>query len=88
MNIQLPTLEDFQRLENKIDQALGLLESSKSPKPQEWLKSNEVKDLLKCSDSSLKNYRDSGIIPSTRVGGTYYYALEDVHKLLNQKRKP
>jgi len=40
------------------------------------MKSKEVTAILKCSASSLKNYRDAGHIEYKKIGGTYFYNLD------------
>jgi len=82
MNINLVTQEEFQVLNSKVEKVLELLENNKPTVESEWLKSSEVKKVLKCSDASLKNYRDTGILPSSKIGGTYYYAKAEVDKML------
>jgi hypothetical protein len=47
-----------------------------------YYKSKEVRELLKCSDSTLQYYRQSGKLSTKKVGGTYYYTQEDVDNLL------
>lgn len=84
MNVNIVTQEEFQVLNNKMEKVLELLQNSKPTTESEWLKSSEVKKILKCSDTSLKNYRDNGIIPHTQIGGTFYYAKNDVERLLNK----
>jgi len=82
MNVNIVTQEEFQVLNNKMEKVLELLQMSKPTIESEWLKSSEVKKILKCSDTSLKNYRDKGVIPFTQIGGTFYYAKKDVETLL------
>jgi helix-turn-helix protein len=48
----------------------------------EYLKSGEVKRMLKCSNSTLQFYRQSGKLPAQKVGGTYYYTQDDIHHLM------
>ncbi len=86
MNINIVTKEEFQALSNKIEKVLDLLVKNKPTIESEWLKSSEVKRILKCSDASLKNYRDNEVFPCTRIGGTFYYAKKDVENMLSNQK--
>lgn len=46
------------------------------------LKSKEVKRILGCVDSTLQYYRQSGQLPFSKIGGTYYYGESDVYGCL------
>ncbi|MEN0055431.1 MAG: helix-turn-helix domain-containing protein [Mucilaginibacter sp.] len=49
---------------------------------KKWLKSNEVRKLLKISPGTLQNLRINGTLTFTRIGSIMYYKLEDINKLL------
>lgn len=48
-----------------------------------WLRSGEVKELLKISTGTLQNLRIKRTISYTRIGGTLYYNYKDIEKLLS-----
>jgi len=62
---------------------LELLEQKQANDPGEWLRSAEVRMMLKCGASTLLGYREKGILPARKIGGTYYYKTADVLQLLN-----
>lgn len=80
MTLELPSKEDFDVLSAKLDKIHELLEEKQKSEPGAWMKSTEVKNLLRCSDAALKTYRDRGIIPSTKIGGRFYYRKDVVEK--------
>lgn len=82
MKLDLATKEDIQVLEEKLDRVINFFTAERTSVKEEWMKSSEVKTMLKCSDASLKNYRDSGALPSSKIGGTYYYAKAEVDSML------
>ncbi|MEO3408523.1 helix-turn-helix domain-containing protein [Mucilaginibacter sp. CAU 1740] len=49
---------------------------------KKWLKSNEVRKLLKISPGTLQNLRINGTLSFTRIGSIMYYKLDDINKLL------
>ena len=57
----------------------------KTEKPKEWLKSVEVRKLLKISPGTLQNLRINGTLNFTRVGGIIYYKYDDLQKILENK---
>lgn len=57
----------------------------KRPDPvQPWLKSYEVRKLLKISAGTLQRLRVNGTLPYSRIGGTILYKYEDVQKLVEK----
>ena len=84
MIVELLTREDFKALDEKMDKILEVLSSKKKSEAGEWLKSAEVKAILNCSDATLKNYRDSGSLPYSKIEGTYYYSAKCVSQMLEQ----
>ncbi|MDN3551573.1 helix-turn-helix domain-containing protein [Mucilaginibacter aquaedulcis] len=84
MATEIITREDLtefgERLVNQI-KAL-LLGGSAEGQPAKYLKSYQVKNLLKISSNTLQTLRDNGTIPFTKIGGILYYSFEDIQKVL------
>jgi len=51
----------------------------------DYLKSKEVKRLLRISDSTLQSYRESGKLEAKKVGGVYYYSRTSIEKLFTDE---
>ena len=49
-------------------------------------RSNEVKELLSISSSTLQNFRVKGILPYTQIGSILLYDAEEVKKMLDDYR--
>lgn len=47
-----------------------------------WIKSYQVKNLLKVSSNTLQTLRDNGTIPFTKIGGILYYNFEEIQKIM------
>ncbi|WPU94674.1 helix-turn-helix domain-containing protein [Mucilaginibacter sabulilitoris] len=86
MAAEIITKEDLKEFgTNLLNQIKGLLSQAvDSPK---WLKSYQVKNLLKVSDNTLQTLRDNGTLPFTKVGGILYYNSEDIARLLSGEVK-
>ncbi|MEJ7681801.1 MAG: helix-turn-helix domain-containing protein [Segetibacter sp.] len=50
--------------------------------PKKWLKSYEVRRLLKISPGTLQTLKSTGVIPYTKIGGLHFYDYEDIQHLL------
>lgn len=57
---------------------------SHNPEPKQWLKSGEVRKLLKISPGTLQNLRINGTLHYTKVGSIIYYNYEDILKILEK----
>ena len=84
MTVELITRQDLEQLKNELLAELRLNRSAHND--ESFLKSGEVKDILKCSDSTLQKHRIAQRLPFSKIGGTYYYRLTDVEELLNSNR--
>ena len=86
MNIEFITKDDLRRIENLLGEIKGLIKPGQGQSKQ-WLKSYEVRKLLKISPGTLHRWRVEGTIPYSRIGGTILYKYEDVKKLVDKARK-
>jgi hypothetical protein len=87
MAAEIITKEDLQEFgRNLLSQIRGLLGHSLE-EPKKWLKTYQVKNLLKISDNTLQTLRDNGTIPFTKIGGILYYNSEDINKVLSGEMK-
>ena len=51
---------------------------------KQWLKSAEVRNILKISPGTLQNLRINGTLKYKRIGGINYYNYEDIVKMLEK----
>jgi hypothetical protein len=49
---------------------------------KKWLKSWEVRKLLRISPGTLQNLRVNGTLPFTKIGGVIFYDSEDINKMM------
>lgn len=83
MSIEIVTKEDLQHFRRQL---LEDLQEILKPEPQiqkEWLKGNEVRQLLKISTGTLQNLRLNGTLPFTKIGGIIFYNAKGIDALLN-----
>jgi len=65
-----------------IDELVLVLRTQTSPPAKRWMKSHEVRLLLKISPCTLQSLKSSGTIPYTKIGGVHFYDYEDIQQVL------
>ena len=83
MMIEVITKEDLHffriQLLRDIEQLLTVKNSNMDG---EWLRSSDVRKLLKISHGTLQNLRIGGRLKPTKINGTYFYRNSEVRRLL------
>ncbi len=85
MSVNIVTKEDLQEFKEELLQDLKELFTFKTTEQKLWLRSSEVRTLLKISPGTLQNLRINGTLRYSKVGGTLYYNYQDIEKLLQSK---
>lgn len=83
MKIDLITTEELQQFKMELMQEIkNVLDHKNLSQSKEWLRSSEVKAMLKISGGRLQNLRINGTLPFKKIGGTMYYNKFVIEKLL------
>jgi hypothetical protein len=86
MSAEIVTVEDLEKFRIRLlADLVRMLEKpvSERPKgPEPLLRSGEVRKLLNVSPGTLQNLRIKGILPYTKLDGSFRYSQEDVFKAL------
>ena len=84
MATEIITREDLEAFGEKLMSQMKALLSGGSAhgEPRKWIKSYQVKNLLKISSNTLQTLRDNGTIPFTKIGGILYYEMDAIQKVL------
>ena len=82
MNLEVITKEDLKEFKNEMLSEIKQLLQPGQGQSKQWLKSAEVRKLLKISPGTLQNLRINGTLRFTRIGSLLYYKQEDINKLL------
>ena len=82
MNLEVITKEDLREFKNEMLSEIKLLLQPGQGQSKQWLRSVEVRKLLKISPGTLQNLRINGTLRFTRIGILLYYKQEDINKLL------
>ncbi len=83
MSVEVVTKEDLQTFRLQLINDLKALLLSKPDAKKEWLRSGEVRKLLKISPGTLQNLRITGKLKSSKVGGINFYRYSEIEKLLD-----
>ncbi|HEY4198913.1 MAG TPA: helix-turn-helix domain-containing protein [Mucilaginibacter sp.] len=83
MAAEIITKEDLDKFGEKLIAEIKLLIRTPTDEPKKWIKSYQVKNLLKISPNTLHKLRLNGTLSYTKIGGILYYKHEDVIKILN-----
>ena len=87
MAIEVLTKEDLNEFRTELLKEIASIFNASPQKTQTWLKSKEVRALLQISNGTLQNLRINGTLTFSKVGGTIYYANQDIEKLMNHTKK-
>jgi hypothetical protein len=83
---QLVTVDDLQELrKNIVNDLISVLKPSLQQPMKKWLKSHEVRKMLKISPGTLQTLKNNGTIKYSKIGGVHFYDLEEIQKMLNVK---
>jgi len=84
MQIEILTRQELLKFKTELIQEIKQAIKSEDVQPKQWLRSSEVRDLLKISSGTLQNLRIKGILRYEKVGGIFYYAYTDIVQLLGE----
>ena len=80
------TVEDLKNFKTELLEDIKDIIGSKSQTSnKKWLKSIEVRELLKISPGTLQNLRVNGTLKYTKIGGIIFYDGENIEKMLSEQ---
>jgi hypothetical protein len=88
MEIDIITQKDLFKFKNELLKEIQeLLEGKRDQgEDREWLKSPDVRKILRISQGTLQNLRINRTLPFTKIGGSIYYRKEDIYSIMDGKR--
>ncbi|MNK40326.1 hypothetical protein D3C87_589720 [compost metagenome] len=85
MQIEILTREELQKFKSElIEEIKQTIRTDEMVTHKQFLRSSEVRKLLKISSGTLQNLRIKGILPYEKIGGIFYYAHADIEQLLGE----
>ncbi|OIQ69310.1 helix-turn-helix domain protein [mine drainage metagenome] len=86
MAAEIITKEDLEQFREKLLGDIRSLLGKPSEEPKKWLKSYQVKNMLRISPGTLQNLRVNGTLGFTKIGGILYYKYDDILKMMEGKK--
>ncbi|PHR48022.1 MAG: DNA-binding protein [Fluviicola sp.] len=80
------TTEDLKHFKSELLDEIRNLIREEKPVQKKWLKSPQVRKMLNISPGTLQNLRQNGTLPYSKMGGSIYYAYEDIIKVLKENK--
>ena len=86
MSMEIVTKEDLQIFRVQLmDDIKKLFDTNLKPEEKpEWIKSAEVRKMLKVSPGTLQNLRISGKINPVKIEGSWYYSIAEIKALFGK----
>ena len=85
MQIEILTREELHKFKSElIEEIKQTIKTNETVTRKQFLRSSEVRKLLKISSGTLQNLRIKGILPYENIGGIFYYAHADIEQLLGE----
>jgi len=87
MPVEVITKQDLVEFEQHMLREIQKIIDNFAQPPEEktWLKSEEVKLLLKMSTSTLQKLRNNGTVKCAKIGGILYYDYHYIRLLLDKR---
>lgn len=83
MSMQILTKDDLTQFKIELFEELKtILPKDDNLHVKRWLKSDEVKKILKVSPGTLQTLRINGTLSYTKLGGIIYYDYAHIEKIL------
>jgi len=80
---QLITVDDLLRFKKElVQELLTALKPQANCTTKKWMKSHEVRRLLKVSPGTLQTLKSSGTLPYTEMGGVHFFDYQDIENIL------
>ncbi|MEL7005888.1 MAG: helix-turn-helix domain-containing protein [Bacteroidota bacterium] len=86
MSVEILTKHDLQSFKQELIEELKSIISGETAETKKWLKSSEVRKLLKISPGTLQNLRVNGHLPYTKIGGVIFYEYKDILTMIENNK--
>ena len=91
--IMLPTLSSIRKLlepiNNRLEQInVRLQQQNMQPKAKvkEYYRNEDLKKLFGLSNNTIIKYRETGVLPWTKMGDIYLYEVDAINKILEKNK--
>lgn len=86
MPANVVTTEDLYFFKEDLLQEIKKLLENTGATKRRWLRSQDVRELLRISAGTLHNLREKGILPYSRIEGVIFYEYDDIIEMLQRHK--
>ena len=87
MHVEIMTKNDLTQFRNEIIDEMKKLIKGGEKINEKWCKTRDVCKLLDCSPGTIQNLRMNGSIEFTKIGGSLYYSMESINKIMETNKQ-
>jgi hypothetical protein len=87
MAVEILTRHDLILFKEDLISELKQIFNKDQAVQKKWLKSDEVRRLLKVSPGTLQTLRVNGTLQYTKIGGIIYYDYDHIQSLLTMQKR-
>jgi excisionase family DNA binding protein len=87
MQLEIITKNDLLQLKKEIVDEVKKIVTGGEQINKKWIKTKEVCKLLNCSPGTVQNLRINGSIEYTKIGGSLYYSMESILKIMEENKR-
>ena len=89
--LKIPTVHNIKMLLEPILLRLNCIENSlknnkQNSNPQRYYRNADLRNIFGLSPNTIIKYRETGILPYTRLGDVYLYEVTAIQEILNQNK--
>lgn len=89
--LNIPTLGSIRKLLDPIFSRLDSIQENINKEPKKsskgkFYRNNDLRELFGLSNNTIIKYRDTGILPYTKLGDIYLYEVTSIEKILNENK--
>lgn len=89
--ISIPSVRSIRLLLEPINEKLAIIEQCLKKSPQNknqqlFYRNNDLKQLFGLCNNTIIKYRETGVIPFTRLGDIYLYDVKLIHEVLDNNK--
>ncbi|MEQ8470971.1 MAG: helix-turn-helix domain-containing protein [Marinoscillum sp.] len=85
MKLNLITIEDLSSFKQELLEEINkMLQGNHTH--QQWLRSQDVQELLRISPGTLHNLREKRVLPHSKISGIIFYDYEDIIEMLRKNK--
>lgn len=88
MAVSILTREDLAAFKEELFAEMRIIINHSHGQHKRWLKTDEVRKLLKVSPGTLQTLRVNGTLAYSKIGGIIYYDADHIHKILQENMRP